>query len=133
MAALGKLDGAANRELFLKVALQAQDRTRARLIAEMAVMYAAYNEKETPIDRFYPLLRILHAIDKKGRVLLVLPTDYILWSTRLAGALEELKKRTRGERFALWTTGEVSRRCREQLARAGWSTHARALAKLSPK
>jgi hypothetical protein len=133
VAAIERMDGTANRELFLKVALQAGDRTTALKITQMAGMCAAYHDQETPIDRFYPIARVLYAKDKKGNVLVILPTDHILWSRRLDGVLAEIREKTEGKTFGLWTAGDVSKTCRDRLAKADWSVHTRVFSSLMAK
>ncbi len=124
IAGLENLHGASNRELFLKVALQAHDRTMALMITQMTLMFAGYHSKIEPIDRFYPISRVLYAKDKKGKILMVISADHILWSERLAGAVSEIMEKTKGDQFELWTARSVSKKAMDQLTRAGWVIHA---------
>lgn len=133
VAALENLHGTSNRELFLKVALQAHDRTMALMIAQMTLMFAGYHSKIEPVDRFYPISRVLYAKDKKGKILMALPADHILWSERLAGAVSEVMEKTKGDEFELWTARSVSKKAKDQLSRAGWVIHTDVWAKLKVK
>jgi hypothetical protein len=133
VAALEKMKGASNRELFLKVALQAHDRTMALIITQMAMMFAGYHAKIEPVDRFYPIARVLYATDKKGKSLIVLPADHILWSERFANAVSEIKEKTKGNQFELWTAGSVSKKAKDHLSKAGWEVHTDVWSKLREK
>jgi len=127
------MKGAANRELFLKVALQAHDRTVAQMITQMAMMYAGYHNQVAPVDGFYPIDRVLFAKDKKGKVIMVLPADHVLWSERFAAATAQIKERTKGGGFEVWTAGSVSQKAKDRLSKAGWEIHADVLSKLTEK
>jgi hypothetical protein len=133
VAALEKLNGVANRELFLKVALQAHDQNVSRMITLTAIMYAGYHNRIEPVDRFYPISRVLYAMDKKGKVLMVLPADHILWSARFAGTTAQIKERAKGDGFQLWTGGSVSQKAMDQLSKSGWEIHADIFSKLTEK
>ena len=133
VSALEKMKGAANRELFLKVALQAHDRTMALMITQMTMMFAGYHAKIEPIERFYPIARVLYAKDKKGKVVMGLPADHILWSDRFAGAVSEITKKTKGDQFELWTAGSISKKAEDHLSKSGWVTHTDVWAKLREK
>ena len=133
VAALEKMQGASNRELFLKVALQANDDTMALMITQIAVMLAGYHTEIEPIDRFSPISRLLYAIDKKGAVQLVLPADYVLWSERLATAVAEIQEKTGAEKLELWSAGGVSKQAEANLAKAGWAVHTDVWSKLVEK
>lgn len=133
VAALEKMKGASNRELFLKVALQAHDRTMALMITQMTMMFAGYHTKIAPIDRFYPIARVLYAKNNKAKVVMALPADHILWSERFAGAVSEITKKTKGDLFDLWTAGSVSKKAEDHLAKSGWVLHTDVWAKLREK
>lgn len=133
VAALEKMQAAANRELFLKVALQANDPIMALIITQMTMMFAGYDTQIEPIDRFYPISRVLYAKDKKGKTIIALPADHILWSERFAGAVAEIKEKAKGNQFELWTAGDVSKKAQEHLSKAGWVIHTDVWSKLKEK
>lgn len=122
---LEKLAGAGNQPLLLKVALQAQDSATALAITEMAAMYAAYHARIKTLERFYPVARVWYAKDSAGKIVAFLPADYLLWSRRLAGSLDQIRHEQQAKRFELWISGEYSAEARQELARAGWEVHDR--------
>ena len=117
----------------MKVALQAHDRTMALIITQMAMMFAGYHTQIEPLERFYPISRVLYAKDKKRKVLIALPSDHILWSERFAGAVAEIKEKTKGNQFQLWTAGSVSKKAKDNLSKAGWMIHTDVWSKLREK
>ncbi len=134
VAALVKMKGASNRELFLKVGLQANDRTTALLITQMAVMCAGYHHRISPIDRFYPVARVLYAQTKKGEVVLIVPTDYMTWNDRFSSAVSQIRDMMKDKKsFALWTTGGVSKKAADHLSKAGWAVHTNVMPELDDK
>jgi len=130
VAAMEKMQGASNKELILKVALQAHDRTMALIITQMALMFSGYHNRIEPIVRFFPIARVLYAKDKKGKVIVMLPADHILWSMRFADAVAEIKEKREGDTFELWIAGSVSKKAEDQLHRSGWLFHTDAWSRL---
>ncbi len=134
VASLEKMNGTSHRELFLKVALQVNDRTMALLIAQMTMMYAGYHKHISPIDRFYPVARVLYAQNKKGEILLIIPADYVTWNERFSGTVTEIKeKMKRKSTYELWTIGNISSKAKDNLSKAGWGIHTNVLSKLKEK
>lgn len=131
VAALEKMKGVSNKELFLKVGLQVNDRSVALLITQMAVMYAGYNNRITPVDTFHPVDRILYAQNKNGAILLVVPSDYMTWNDRLSSAMRQIKEQMQGKNtFTLWTVGDISKKAADNVTSAGWVVHTHVWPKL---
>ena len=126
VAALEKLKGTANRELFIKVGLQASTPEMAKVITEMTVMAAGYHEHVAPLAGFAPMARLVKARKKDGTVVVLLPTDYIIWSQRVAsvaGDMVQQGKEDRAAGFEIWTLGTFSDRARSTLKSMGWQIH----------
>jgi hypothetical protein len=123
VTALEKLDGADNRELFIKVALQLHDTDTIMLVTRISLMFAAYHNNITPVKRFYPFSRFASARLQDGRVILMLPTDYITWNEEFAGAIDALAREPDKQQLnkaELWTLGTVSKRAQDELSKRGW-------------
>ena len=133
VASIEKLQGASNRELFLKVALQANDRTMALIITQISMMFASYHNRIEPLDRFYPISRALYSRDKKGKIVMVVPADHILWSERFAFVVSEVMEKTKADQYELWSAWSVSNKAKQQLSKAGWVVHTDVWAKLEEK
>ena len=134
--ALDKLPGAANRELFIKVALQASTPEMARVITEMTVMAAGYQQHVAPLTGFAPMARLLKARKQDGTVVVFLPTDRLIWTQRVASVAGDLVEQGRAEKvagFEIWTLGTFSNLARSSLKAMGWQTHEQARSTLVPK
>jgi hypothetical protein len=130
VGAMEALKGVANRKLMIKVALQAPRREISFIISKVAIMYAGYHKRVRPLAQLKPVGRVLYAVDKKGRPVVALPADYVLWSERLAGALAWIDKDTGNKPGELWITGVLSPRAAERLKAAGWKVRPKASDKL---
>lgn len=130
VAAMDAMPGVANRKLMLKAALQAQRREISYLLSKMAVMYAGYHKQVRPLAGLKPVGHVLYALDKKGRPVVTLPADYVLWSERLARALAAINKDTGGKPGELWVTGSLSPPAASELKKAGWQIKQNAANKL---
>ena len=125
-SALESMKGVDNLELFLKVSLQASSPEMARVITELAVLTAGYHTHVTPLKTIVPMARITKAVNKNGNVVVVLPTDYLIWSERVSGALMEISDTPAvaqsGEK-ELWVLGDLSKMAHEEFKKAGWKIH----------
>ncbi len=123
VTALEKLDGAENRELFIKVALQLHDTDTILLVTRISLMFAAYHHKVGPVKRFYPFSRFVSAKLQDDRIILMLPTDHITWNKEFAEAIDALARepdRQELNKAELWTLGELSKRSQDELSKRGW-------------
>ena len=136
VAALEKLQGAANRELFIKVGLQASTPDMARVITEMAVMAAGYHQHVAPLAGFTPMARLVKAGKKDGAVVVFLSPDYLVWSERVASVAGDMVQQGMADNaagFEIWTLGTFSDRTRTALKTMGWQIHEQARKDLAPK
>lgn len=118
VSALEKMKGVENLELFIKVGLQASDPQMARVITTLAVMSAGYHQRVAPLKRISPLARITKATTSKGEVVVVLPTDHIIWSESVAGIARSLTEKS-GKH--LWILGDFSPEATTNLQEMGWT------------
>ncbi|MCK5069201.1 MAG: hypothetical protein KAR01_01620 [Desulfocapsa sp.] len=130
--ALEKIKTAEDKTLPLQAALQVNDRDMARYMTTIMAMFAGYDSKIASIVNFKTVARIFAAIDKKGKVIVMLPADYITWNQRLASGIKTAKNKesTGGE---IWTIGTVSATAREKLASAGWQVEEKSAKKIGFK
>ena len=125
VAALEKLTGVANRDLFIKVGLQASTPDMAKMIMEMAVMAAGYHQHVAPLAGFAPMARLLKASRQDGTVVVLLPTDHMIWTQRVAsvaGDMVQQGKAGKAAAFEIWTLGSFSDQARSALKAMGWQT-----------
>ncbi len=118
--ALEKLAGTANRDLFIKISLQAHTHEMARTITIMSTMIAGYHQHVEPLKNFAPFARVLSSTTGSGAKVLIIPADHILWSELVAQAATWLDQ---GEKKQLWILGDFSDRAKEELQALGWELH----------
>ncbi|MEA3468169.1 MAG: hypothetical protein U9R57_08105 [Thermodesulfobacteriota bacterium] len=136
VAALEKMDGVKEKDLFIMVALQANDHDMAKTITEIAVMSAGYHKHVAPLATFAPMARLTCGIKKDGSVVVLLPADHIIWSTKVAGVAGELTEKSGkgdGAGTELWVLGDFSKQAESELKNLGWQLHPKSYRKLVPK
>ena len=134
VAALDSMKGVANREIFIKVGLQASNPDMAGLITEIAVLSAGYNKNIAPLKGFAPMVRLVKGIKKDGSTVVLLPTDRIIWSKNIADVAKDLTatKQDKTAGIELWTLGTLSEQTRSALQEKGWKTNENIRDKLIP-
>jgi len=135
VAALESMQGVENRELYLKVALQAGDPVMAKVVTESVIMTAGYHKHIAPIKRLAPMARLAHGEKKDGSVVVVIPNDYIIWSEKIAnltGSLVEKAKATKGAGVEVWALGDFSSVARSNLEAMGWKVYTKVQSRLMP-
>jgi len=126
--ALERLAGVRDLDLALEVAVQAQDEATALEVAAMIAMYSGYHRHVARLVRLRPLARLCAAIDAKGRLVVLLPADYVTWNPRLDRGVAGLDTPPQGA--ALWVLGQMSDRAAQELAARKWRVVERAAGKL---
>lgn len=132
VTALGSLEGVANRDLFVKVALQASNTLMARIITETAILTAGYHSHVEPVQKLIPLARLTMATTPSGKRIILLPTDHLIWSAKVAEAVRPLSSDKANDKYELWTTGTFSALATSNFNKMGWVTHDRAGTTLLP-
>jgi hypothetical protein len=135
VAALDSMQGVENRELYLKVALQAGDPGMAKIVTRSVVMTAGYHKHIAPLKRLAPIARLARAEKKDGTIVVVLPGDHIIWSEMVAditGSLAEKAKISKGTGLELWVSGDFSTMAHSKLVAMGWKVHTRVRSQLMP-
>ncbi len=116
---LEKTEAAANRSLPLQTALQVNDQDMARFMSAIMAMFAGYNKQVAPIDRFVRVARVFGAMDKNGKLIIILPADYMTWTERLAASIDSLASSNK-DQSELWILGTASEKAKSQLQAVGW-------------
>jgi hypothetical protein len=108
----------------------------ARTITETAVMTAGYHRHVAPLRRLVPLARIARAETKDGRIVVVLPTDTLVWSAKVADVTRSLTEKAReagSPGIELWVLGNVSQMVHSRLTEMGWGIQTGVQSRLIPK
>ena len=136
VAALESMKGVENRELYLKIALQAGDSVMADIVTESAVMTAGYHKHIAPLKRLTPIARLARAEKSDGTIVVILPSDHTIWSEKvanLAGSLVEKVKASGGPGIEVWAIGDFSPLAHSKLDGMGWDVHTKVGNQLMPK
>jgi hypothetical protein len=134
--ALDSMQGVDNLELYLKIALQAADPVMAKIVTESAVLTAGYHKHITPLKRISPMARLARAEKNDGTIVVVLPSDHIIWSEKvddLTSSLAEETKVSKGAGLEIWVVGDFSMMASSNLDGMGWKMHTKARSQLMPK
>lgn len=127
--ALDSMGTVENRELFIKVSLQANSPDMAKVITEIALMTAGYHKHINPLKKLSPLARITRAEKENGSPVILLPIDYMVWSEKVKDLSTPLSEKEAGE---IWTTGTLSKTAQSELEASGWKIHTDARKELFP-
>ena len=132
VAALESMKGVDNRELYLKIALQASDPVMAKIVTESAVMTAGYHKHIAPLKHLAPIARLARAEKKDGTIVIILPGDHIIWSEMVADVTGSLAKKSKGIGLEVWVSGDFSMMAHSELEEMGWKVHTKVRGQLIP-
>lgn len=134
-AALDELTGVNDREAFLAVAKEANSEELVLFYQHVAEMMRGYHVHIGAIDRLLVLPRIPALYTKSNTLVVMLPVDYVFWTSRVASVAHALTThvppRPRITRRELWVAGNVSPRARQELELLGWTVQEQVSPKLN--
>ncbi len=117
------LKEAEDKYFFIKFAILTSDEDVAFFRTRIALMYAAYNRTQSPIERFVPIGQFV-AGKSKDTLVLIAPVDHLYWTedmARIVESINEKSKMIKGvNKRQLWLSGTVSPLSRKQLISQGW-------------
>jgi hypothetical protein len=130
VAALDTLAGVADRAAFLGRAAAVDSEAGALYYATSAEMLARFHAA-SPLTRIVPAQGAAVALTKDGRLVHLVPADFVPWTQPVAQAVGVAVQRAK-EDFAtakpeVWITGDASERTSKELAARGWKIEARKL------
>lgn len=117
---LESMEGVENRELLIKVSLQASTPDMAKVITEIALMTSGYHKHVDPVTKLLPLARITRAEKKNGSPVILLPVDYMIWTEQVSELAAPLAGENAGE---VWLTGKMSETAMKELETSGWKIY----------
>jgi hypothetical protein len=135
-AALDELNGVDGREVFLAVAKEANSEELASFYQHVVEMMRGYQVHIGAVDRLVALPRIPALYTENKTLVVMLPVDYLFWTSRVASVAQALTthipSRPRIARRELWIAGNVSPRARQEFESLGWTVYEQVSAKLNP-
>lgn len=134
--ALDELTGVDDREAFLAVAEEAPSEELVLFYQHVVEMMRGYHVHIGAVDRLLVLPRVPALYTKNKTLVVMLPVDYLFWTSRVASVAQALTthvpSRPRIAQRELWIAGNVSPRARQELESLGWTVYEQVLAKLNP-
>ena len=134
--ALDELTGVGDREAFLTVAREANSEELVLFYQHVAEMMRGYHTHVGAVDRLLAMPRIPSLYTKDRALVVVLPVDYLFWTSRVARVAQALTvhvpSRPRVARRELWIAGNVSPRARQEFEALGWTVYEQVSARLNP-
>jgi hypothetical protein len=125
--ALDDLTGVDGREAFLAVAEEAISEELVLFYQHVAEMMRGYHLNIGAVDRLLVLPRVPALYTKNRTLVVMLPVDYLFWTSRVASVAQALTThvpdRPRIARRELWIAGNVSPRARQELESLGWKVY----------
>jgi len=134
--ALDELTGVDDREAFLAVAREANSEELVLFYQHVAEMMRGYHLHIGAVDRLLALPRVPALYTRNGTLVVMLPVDYVFWTSRVARVAQALTgqvpTRPRVARRELWIAGNVSPRARQEFEALGWTVYEQVSARLNP-
>jgi hypothetical protein len=134
--ALDELTGVDKREAFLAVAREAPSEDMALFYQHVAEMMRGYHLHVGAGDRLLAMPRIPALYTKDRALVVMLPVDYLFWTSRVARVAQALTasvpSRPHIARRELWIAGHVSPRARQEFEAIGWTVYEQVSAHLNP-
>ena len=122
--ALAEMDGAKNRDQFIKQALLAEHEERALLYQQIAEMMYGYHKNVKPIRDLIPIRKLAVGYTAEQAIISMLPLDYVYWSEMTDLFVSEILLLSESEdrpvkRVNMWISGEFTPRAKKVLAAKG--------------
>ena len=134
--ALDELTGVDDRAAFLAVAREAPSEEMALFYQHVAEMMRGYHLHVGTVDRLLALPRIPALYTKDQALVVMVPVDYLFWTSRVARVAQALTahvpSRPRIARRELWIAGNVSPRARQEFEALGWLVYEQVSVRLNP-
>jgi hypothetical protein len=133
--ALVEMEGAQNREGFIRMALRAKREEEALFFQRLAEMMVNYHHTVVPINKLIIVEdRLILGYTDDQALVATVPVFRLPWTRDVAQAaeavLEEASSQGRVRRLEIWLTGELTPRARTELESRGFMVHEGAFLRL---
>lgn len=137
VGALERMEGVADREIFIQVAALAHDESTVFFRRRQAELMAGYHTNVSPVRRLIRLGKGSFVQKQDGKVVGIFPIDHLVWTKQVARtealisrAITQLQNVPAKE---LWISGTMSPVARKNLEASGWTIKEDVLAQLTLK
>jgi hypothetical protein len=122
--ALAEMDGARNRDQFIKQALLAEHEERAFIYQQIAEMMYGYHKNVKPIIDLIPVRKLAVGYTTDQAIISMLPLDYVYWSEMTDLFVSEILLISESEdrpvkRVNMWISGKFTPSAKKALAAKG--------------
>jgi hypothetical protein len=128
--ALARMQGTKGRDQFIKLAVLTEDPDLTAFRQRQAQMYAQYSSSVEAVSAFVPIGQFAAARTGSGKIVFVLPVDYLLWTQGFAAAVSGITNEVslmKGVKSReLWVSGALSPMAKESLGKMGWKVSEKA-------
>ena len=123
IAAVLQLENVENRSLLIELAITKETEDFARFYLETVVLMTWFDSQKEKISEIGSFVEMPYFIDQKGRLILLLPVDYLFWTKELAERAAvmtgSIKEENKGEKDALFL-GDLSPLSEAGMEKLGW-------------
>ena len=135
VTALDALAGVEERSAFLERAAAVDSEVGALYYADSAEMLARFHAT-SPLARLVAARGAAVALTKDGRLVHLVPADYVPWTAQVAEAVATAAARAKEDfpsaKPEVWITGAASERTQKEMAARGWVIKTKSLAPPGP-
>lgn len=132
---LSSLSGVGGRVVPVKLAVRTGSDDVAMFRQRQMRMYSTYHASVGALERFVPLGEFAAAVTRDGKLVFLLPTDYLAWTGDLAASTEAIIVAVRQlsldkQPRELWLGGSLSPAAQGAIEARGWTVRKSTAAKL---
>ena len=125
VSALVKMNGVANRGVFVTRASQARNHDLAVFIRHRAEMLADYHRRVEPFADFFEVRGLPLNRTRTGKVVAIAPFDHLVWTKQVSDLVavidQDVKQRKLGTNIELRIAGTATTSANEGLRERGWN------------
>lgn len=118
-----QLENVKDRNIIIELATTRETEDFARFYLETVVLMTWFHSQKGKLSEIKSFGELPYFIDQKGRLILLLPVDYLFWTKEIAGQAENMtsniKKDNKGEKDALFL-GDISPLSETGMKNLGW-------------
>ena len=124
IAAVLQLENVKNRNILIELASTKDTEDFARFYLETVVLMTWFDSQKEKLSEINSFGELPYSIDKKNRLILILPVDYLFWTKELAGMAADMtsnvNKENKGEKDAIFL-GDISSLSETGMKNLGWN------------
>lgn len=120
---LQEMEGVSNREEIIEDAVVASSIPEAQFYTNIVLLMSWFHINQSPFERIINHSDITSGLTADGRIITILPVDYVCWSEQVAEVANfhnEVLADVEAEQREFWFAGSVSERTKDEINDLGW-------------